>query len=142
MPLNPQAAQDALLALARALNTIKDYPFVADEPLSALQETLRAGVIQQFEVAYEQCWKLLQRWIKENIDPEQAEHPRTRKDLFRLAAQHRLINDPMPWFVFGDARNLTSHTYNEETAQQVFAIAQDFLPHAQFLLSRLNDANT
>jgi uncharacterized protein with HEPN domain len=48
----------------------------------------------------------------------------------------------MPWFSFGDARNLTSHTYNEETAQQVFVTAQDFLPHAQTLLSRLNHANT
>jgi nucleotidyltransferase substrate binding protein (TIGR01987 family) len=141
MPLNPQAAQDALLALSRALNTIQDYPLGADAPLSGLQETLRAGVIQQFEVAYEQCWKLLQRWIRENIDPEQADHPRTRKDLFRLAAQHQLIDDPMPWFTFGDARNLTSHTYDEATAQHVFAIAHDFLPHAQILLVRLHHAN-
>jgi nucleotidyltransferase substrate binding protein (TIGR01987 family) len=142
MPLNPQAAQDAVLALTRALKTIKDYPVITGVPLTGLQETLRAGVIQQFEVAYEQCWKLLQRWIKENVDPEQAEHPRTRKDLFRLAAQHRLIDDPLPWFSFGDARNLTSHTYDELTAQHVFATAQDFLPHAEQLLIRLHHANT
>lgn len=141
MPLNSQAAQDAILALTRALNTVKDYPMVVGSPLTGLQETLRAGVIQQFEVAYEQCWKLLQRWIKENIDPEQAAHPRTRKDLFRLAAQHNLIDDPVPWFAFGDARNLTSHTYDEMTAQQVFASAQNFLPHAERLLMRLSHAN-
>jgi hypothetical protein len=46
MPLNPQAAQDTLLALSKALNTIQDYPLGADAPLSGLQETLRAGVIQ------------------------------------------------------------------------------------------------
>lgn len=141
MPLNPQAAQDAIQALARALNTVKDYPIVVDSPLTGLQETLRAGVIQQFEVAYEQCWKLLQRWIKENVDLEQAQHPRTRKDLFRLAAQHNLIDDPVPWFTFADARNLTSHTYDETTAQQVFATAQDFLPHAQSLLRCLSHAD-
>ncbi len=31
-------------------------------------------------------WKLLQRWIKLNVGPEEAE-PRTKKDLFRLAAK-------------------------------------------------------
>lgn len=141
MSLNHQAAKDATLALARALSTVKDYPITTGSPLTGLQETLRAGVIQQFEVAYEQCWKLLQRWIKENVDPEQADHPRTRKDLFRLAAQHNLIDDPLPWFSFGDARNLTSHTYDEVTAQQVFAAAQDFLPYAENLLERLSYAN-
>ncbi|MCL4556459.1 MAG: nucleotidyltransferase substrate binding protein, partial [Gammaproteobacteria bacterium] len=63
------------------------------------------------------------------------------KDLFRLAAQHNLIDDPLPWFSFGDARNLTSHTYDEVTAQQVFAAAQDFLPYAENLLERLSYAN-
>ena len=28
-----------------------------------LQMTLKAGVIQNFEVAYELCWKFIKRWL-------------------------------------------------------------------------------
>ena len=55
---------------------------------SDLFETVKAGVIQHFEVAYELCWKFIQRWIKENRTPEDASHPRTdagqKKDGYRL----------------------------------------------------------
>jgi len=41
------------------------------EPISKdMQDTLRAGVIQNFEVAYEQSWKMLQRWIKTTFLPK------------------------------------------------------------------------
>lgn len=32
-----------------------------------LQEAVRVGVIQHFEVAYELSWNMMQRWLKENI---------------------------------------------------------------------------
>lgn len=67
---------------------------VADEQIDAPSTDLRAGVIQNFEVAYEQCWKFIERWIRENRAPENADHPRSRKELFRMAARHGLISDP------------------------------------------------
>lgn len=106
-----------------------------------LRETVRAGVIQNFEVAYEQCWKFIQRWIKENRTQEDAEHPRTRKELFRMAARYDLIADPMPWFAYGDARNLTTHIYSEEQAVSVYEIAHDFLKDARYLLKQLEAGN-
>lgn len=106
-----------------------------------LAETVRAGVIQHFEMAYEQCWKFIQRWIRENVSPEDAEFPRTRKELFRIAARQGLISDPLPWFSFGDARNMTSHAYDESQADEVYAIARDFLPHALDLFRRLEERN-
>ena len=36
-----------------------------DDSDKDLQETVRAGVIQHFEVAYELSWKMIKRWIKE-----------------------------------------------------------------------------
>ena len=56
-----------------------------------------------------------------------------RRDLFRAAAQARLIDDPAPWFEFHEARNLVSHTYNEATARQVVMVAERFLPCAASL---------
>lgn len=37
-----------------------------DDSDEDLLETVRAGVIQHFEVAYEVSWKMLKRWLKEN----------------------------------------------------------------------------
>ena len=106
-----------------------------------LRETVRAGVIQNFEVAYEQCWKFIQRWIRENRTPEDADHPLTRKELFRLAARYGLITDPLPWFEYSDARNLTSHTYDAKQAEVVFAVAGHFSIDAQYLLKQLKERN-
>jgi len=108
---------------------------------ASLQDTVRAGVIQHFEVAYEQSWKYIQRWLRENTTPEEADFPRTRKELFRMAARHGLIGDPLPWFDFGEARNQTSHTYDGAKALDVYAMARLFLPHAAELLARLSERN-
>ena len=84
---------------------------------------------------------MLQRWIKNNISPEEAEHPRTRKELFRIAARKGLIQDPTAWFEYAEARNMTSHTYDENNALSVFETAKKFLPDAELLLSKLGELN-
>lgn len=75
-----------------------------------------------------------------NKSPEDAE-PRTRKELFRLAAKAGLIQNPGQWFLFTEARNLTFHTYNEAKADQVYASALAFLPESQFLCQQLEARN-
>lgn len=128
----------AVDALKRSLNAANNNMATLSVDL---RETVRAGVIQNFEVAYEQCWKFIQRWIRENRTPEDADHPRTRKELFRLAARYGLITDPLPWFEYSDARNLTSHTYDAKQAEVVFAVAGHFSIDAQYLLKQLKERN-
>lgn len=89
------------------------------------QNAIRAGVIQHFEFTYELGWKFIQRWIRLNISPEEAE-PLTRRELFRTAARHGLIADPQPWFSYSEARNLTSHIYNLTVAGRIFGTAVRF----------------
>ena len=138
MSLSLDSLKKSIDALRRSVN-------VADTELKNLhpdlQETVRAGVIQNFEVAYEQCWKMIQRWIKENRSTEEAENPRTRKDLFRLAARQGLIADPIPWFEYGESRNLTAHTYDQDKAEEAFQIARKFVADAQYLLDQLGQMN-
>ena len=138
MALDLSSLEKAIDALQRSVNAAQTDPDSLNEDI---REAVRAGVIQNFEVAYELSWKFVQRWIRENRTPEDAEHPRTRKDLFRLAARYGLVGDPEPWFVYGDARNLTSHTYNEARAVSVYETAKDFLGDAKYLLERLKAAN-
>lgn len=136
MALDPSSLRSSIVALERALEAATWVDGLDGTPL-AVAETLRAGTIQTFEVAYEQSWKMLRRWLRENGVAEEADHPRTRKELFRLAAEAGLVDDPVRWFAYGDARNLTSHTYDGATADRVVAEAVRFVVDARALLDRL-----
>lgn len=137
MSLNLDSLKKSVESLRRAIVAEKNAVLLDDDT----KETLRAGVIQNFEVAYEQCWKMMQRWLKENRSLDEAQNPRTRKDLFRFAAKNGLVEDPLPWFAYGEARNLTSHTYDEKKALSVFKTAEHFLGNAQYLLQQLETLN-
>ena len=138
MPLNLDSLSKAIDSLSRAILVVEKYK---DSPDRDMLETVRAGVIQSFEVSYEQCWKMIQRWIRENRTPEDGDNPRTRKELFRRAARYGLIVDPVPWFTYGEARNLSSHTYDKTRAESVYEIARNFLGDAQYLLHQLEEMN-
>jgi len=101
---------------------------------------LRAGVIQNFEVTFELCWKFMKKYLKINLGSEYVDGIH-RKELFRLAAEHHLINDVEQWFDYNKARNLTSHIYKEEYAEDVFREAEKFLADAKFLLDALEARN-
>ena len=133
MAIDLESMRSAVASLERSVGVAEGMSAMPVD----LRETVRAGVIQNFEVAYESSWKFMQRWLRENGPPQDADSPRTRKDLFRMAANAGLLEDPVPWFRFGEARNLTSHTYDETHAQGSFEVAISFLPYAKQLLSRL-----
>lgn len=103
-----------------------------------LLETVRAGVIQHFEVAYEVSWKMIQRWIKENIA---IDVKITKKALYQRAAEYSLIADVEIWMEYHNARIATSHTYDEDAAIEVFLIATEFVHDAKQLLSVLEERN-
>jgi nucleotidyltransferase substrate binding protein (TIGR01987 family) len=140
MKLELTSLRKAVESLERSLNVAGDTDFPARLNPDQL-EAVRAGVIQNFEVTYELCWKYIQRWLRQNAASQDAELPRTRKELFRLAARHGLINDPLPWFTYADARNITSHTYDEHNAESVYEVAKDFLTDAKNLQERLEELN-
>lgn len=136
MPLDLESLRKAVAALTAVQGKSEDPAFMGalDE---VTQTAIRSGVIQHFEFTYELCWKFVQRWVNLNVPGEGGGLPRSRKDLFRLAARHGLIDDRIAWFGFGDARNQTSHTYDVSKALEVYEAAVRFLPEARSLLLRL-----
>jgi nucleotidyltransferase substrate binding protein (TIGR01987 family) len=131
--------ESATSALLRALSVTGDtgrwQQFDA-----ATQEALRAGVIQSFEVAYEQSWKMMRRWLTVNPVAGDVDGVPMRQ-LFRMAARAGLIDDVDAWMTFHAARNQTSHTYNRAVAQAVFEQAPAFAAQAQTLLQQLGSRN-
>ena len=100
------------------------------------QATFRFGIIQNFEIAYEQCWKAMKRWIEENIAPDVL-FGTPRIELFRRAAENGLIDDVEQWMTFHQARNSTSHIYSADIAAEVYETAVRFVPEAEAVLQNL-----
>jgi nucleotidyltransferase substrate binding protein (TIGR01987 family) len=109
---------DALLYARRA----EGRPEESREPFEF--EMTRAALIHHFEFSFELCWKTMKRFIEMDIGEEA--DILTRKDLFRLAAERRLIEDFGRWLHYHRSRNRTSHTYNENVANEVYQCAKDF----------------
>ncbi len=101
---------------------------------------IRSGVIQNFEVAYELSWKLMARWLNTYVGPGVADGV-TRRQLFRLAAENRLIPDVDLWMQHHEARNTTSHIYDEEKAVLVYRATREFAHDARLLLEALEARN-
>ena len=120
MALNFSSFKKALRSLQLALAQPKD-------------EFMRDSVIQRFEYTYELSWKMLKRSLALDLGAQTAEQM-SRKELFRVAADRGLLDDPEVWFAYHEARNTTSHTYQESTAENVYAQAQKFAPDAERLL--------
>jgi len=139
MPLELASLHKAVASLDRALQAT-EYSLYFRDYDPPVRETLRSGVIQSFEVAYEQCWKMMKRWIEENVGAELVDGT-TRRELFRLAAEQRLIDDVDEWMSYHQTRNLTAHTYDENTAEDAYRSAVKFLALAKNFSKRLEARN-
>ncbi len=137
MALELESLKKAIGALERSLRVAEEQAGGDDVDL---METLQAGVVQNFEVAYEQTWKMMKRWLEMNVGLTEVDGV-TRRQLFRLCHENRLIDDVDVWMDFHKSRNETSHTYNQSTAENVFKVAGEFLPAASDVFSRIAARN-
>lgn len=114
--VNPKLRYEAdLRLLEKALATLKA---ALREPKTDIS---RDAVIQRFEYVFELAWKTMQAACV-----VKGQSPRSPRDAIRRAFELGWMRDPDPWFRAQDARNLTSHTYNETLAEEVFAAARVF----------------
>lgn len=101
---------------------------------------IRDATIQRFEYTYELAWKFLQRFLSSEYG-QGVVAGWTRKELFRAAAKKGWIDDVEHWLQFHQARNLTSHVYDEQIADQVYQAAQAFADAAERLCQHLERVN-
>jgi len=95
----------------------------------------RDSVIQRFEFTVELSWKVLQKFLKASGLPD----PLTPKNAIRDAARTKLVTDPEAWIQFINDRNLSSHTYREDLAEQVYASAAKLPPHVDELIQSIEN---
>ena len=139
MALELDSLKNAVSALQAVVAKSDDTEFMRGLD-DVARNAIKSGVIQHFEFTYELCWKFIKRWLETNISSTAADGV-TRRELFRMAAENRLIDDVDRWMRHHDARNETAHTYEAKVAERVYRAAHDFVHDAQRLLEALEARN-
>lgn len=93
------------------------------------REGIAESVIQRFETCYDCLWKVLKRYLTEELGL--AETPNSPRHIFRLANENALFDAPVEqWFRYVRARIDTSHDYDGEKANACLALIPDFIDDA------------
>jgi nucleotidyltransferase substrate binding protein (TIGR01987 family) len=88
-------------------------------------EYVRDSVIQRFEFCVELAWKTSRKLMGTATTAP--------KEVVREMAQNSYIWEVELWLKAIDQRNLSSHTYREEVAEEVYAFAAQFFPELKKL---------
>jgi len=83
----------------------------------ALNELEQQGLIQSFEYNFELAWNL----IKDYYEYQGETAIQGSRDAFRLAFRRGLIEDGEGWMNMIESRKKTTHTYNEDMADEIAA---------------------
>ena len=96
----------ALVQLEEGVNLSRE------KPISKLE---KQGIIKAFEYSYELAWNTMKDYLFFQGDGE----IRGSRDAIRGAFKIELIENGEEWMGMIKSRNLTSHTYNEEVANEI-----------------------
>jgi nucleotidyltransferase substrate binding protein (TIGR01987 family) len=116
-------------ALAQLKNAVE---LSKQRPLSLLE---KQGVIQAFEFTHELAWNVL----KDYLQDQGHQAIKGSKDATREAFKVELIDNGEQWMAMIQSRNVSSHTYDEQTAEQlVTAIVKDYFPQFEVLQTEMD----
>jgi nucleotidyltransferase substrate binding protein (TIGR01987 family) len=92
----------------------------------------RDSAIKRFEFTTELAWKLIQVFLR-----DQKIICRSPKECLREAYAFGLFADDERWLQMIDDRNITVHTYNETTADEVYSHLPIYLELFELLQSKI-----
>ena len=99
---------------------------------------IRDGLIQRFEIAYEQSHKTLRRYLRATSGSPDEFADADFQFIIRSGNERGLLlGEWADWKTYRDLRAKTSHTYDEDVALQVVGSIPAFLREAETLLERL-----
>jgi len=99
---------------------------------------VRDAMIQRFEYTYELAHKMLKRYLELSEPNSETVDLMSFPELIRTGSERGLLKNGWDiWKQYRDARNITSHTYNEKKAEQVCLVIPLFLNDAKLLATQL-----
>ena len=96
-----------------ALQRLKEAVFELEK--SDASDVVRDGVIQRFEFTYELAWKTTKEYL-EDLGITDRNSP---KVVIKEAYVQKLILNEDIWLLMLKDRNMTSHVYKEEMAEEI-----------------------
>ncbi len=95
-------------------------------------EIVRDASIQRFEYNFELAWKSVKKFAE-----KQGVECNSPREAFKTAFRLKLIEDENIWLDMIDDRNRTSHTYNEETADEIYDNLKKYEKAMRSLLEKI-----
>ncbi len=130
--LDVSALEKALASLELALAEH------AKQPGNAL---IRDACIKRFEYSYELSHKMLRRYLSLTAATPETIIQYSFAELIRAAGDKDLLDSTWEhWKRYREARNITSHLYDEQKAENVLHEVPAFLRDASYLLQKLKVA--
>ena len=119
---------------SKALAKLKSAVELAKE--RELSELEKQGLIQAFEYNHELAWKTVKDFLNEKGNKEIY----GSKDAIREAFKYGLLKNGEIWMDMIKSRNDSSHTYNEETANEIVdAILNYYYAEFEKLFDKLTE---
>jgi nucleotidyltransferase substrate binding protein (TIGR01987 family) len=116
------------LGLSNALNKLEE---ALAQPLA--NPLAVDGTTQRFEFAFELCWK----WMKKILLEKEGIEAVSPKQVLQKAFLLKWIENEKLWLAMLNDRNLTSHTYKEEAAKEIYESIQLYYPELRRLFEAL-----
>jgi len=137
MKLDLSALRAALSALEKSVGYLKSE--LSKD--SDLREQFRGAAIQAFEFTYEVAYKMIKRQLEQIAAAPAELDQMTFMQVVRSAAEAGLVADVARFKNYRDKRNITSHTYNKQRAEEIVGVLADFVSDVRYLLSELERRN-
>ena len=99
-------------------------------------DVIRDGLIQRFEFTYELAWKTTKEYLEDTgiVDKN------SPKAVIKEAYAQKLIENEESWLLMLSDRNMTSHVYKEEMANEIAGrIAGSYIKEFEALLQKLGE---
>jgi nucleotidyltransferase substrate binding protein (TIGR01987 family) len=101
--------------------------------ISNPSEVEKGGLIQFYKMAFELAWKLMKDYLE-----EQGFTVNSPREAIKQAFQSGIVENGQGWIDALEDRNLTTHTYDENTAEKVVSTIRTlYFPMLRQLYSML-----
>ncbi|MDE0440868.1 MAG: nucleotidyltransferase substrate binding protein [Gammaproteobacteria bacterium] len=116
-------------SLKRLVEQHQNYLYHDPTLTEITREGIAESVIQRFETSYDCLWKVLKRYLVEELGI--ANPPNSPKPILRLAHESNVLPTPLEqWLRYADARTSTSHDYDGEKAKDCLVLVPHFVEDA------------
>lgn len=134
--------KDGKILMSRLNDKLKNFSNAVCRLDEALAEyslckltSSRDGVIQRFEFCAELAWKT----VKEYLAEQGYSDINSPKAVMKQAFADKIIDNETVWLEILQARNMTSHIYDDNTASDIFkAIESNYIAQFKELYARLS----